>query len=125
MSSSGPGAAAAKSAAEAAVVGALGAAAACAAWRGPGEARGIVLGVSSAWAASSVSAAALIVTREVSTKAFWRAFGFGLALRLGTLVGLMAYSVRARGVSAPALLAAYAFGVLAMLLVEYRRVRLR
>lgn len=125
MSSSGPGAAAAKSAAEAALIGALGAAAACAIWRDPGEARGIVLGVVWAWAVSSLSAAALITARETSTKAFWWAFGGGTALRLGALAGLMAWSARAREVSAPALLVSYVFGVLAMLLVEYRRVRLR
>ena len=124
MSLSGSVAAAVRSAAEAAVVGALGAAAACAIWRGPGEARGIALGVASAWAVSTLSAAALIVAKEVSTKAFWRAFGCGMALRLGTLVGLMVYSWR-RDVATPAMLISYVFAVLALLLIEYRRVRLR
>jgi len=114
--------AAVRGAAEGALAGTLGVAGACALWSGPEEVRGIVLGAAVSWLASSLSTAALLATRG-SPRAFWWAFGAGLALRLSALAGLMAYSLRAAGVSQAALLLAYAFGVLCLLPLEYRHIK--
>lgn len=114
-----------RSALEAAAAGALGTALALLVWRGPGEDRAIALGVSVAWLASSLGAGALILARARSPKAFWWAFGGGMTLRLAALAGLMAYSVSETGLSQPALLLSYVFGVLCFLMLEYRHVRLR
>lgn len=79
---------------------------------------------------SSLSAGAILMTRSeqgsrAGPRAFWWAFGGGLALRLLALAGLMALSLRARGLSQPALLLSYAFGVLGFLLMEYRHIQLK
>lgn len=79
---------------------------------------------------SSLSAGAVLMTRSdlgscAGLRAFWWAFGGGLALRLLALAGLMVLSLRAGGLSQPALLLSYAFGVLGFLLIEYRHIRLK
>ena len=112
-----------RSVGEGAVAAAAAAAGACALWCGPGEPGAIALGAGTAWLASSASVVWLILAREDSTKAFWRAFGGGLALRLLVLAGLMAYSVRNSRLSGPALLLSYAFGVLCFLMIEYRHIK--
>lgn len=117
--------AALRSAAEGALGAAAGFGLASAVWRAPAEVRGIGLGAGVAWLASSLSTASLIWAKGVSTRAFWWAFGGGLALRLSVLAGLMAYSVYHPRLSQPALLLAYAFGVLCLLPLEYRQIRLK
>ncbi|MFI5349584.1 MAG: hypothetical protein ACHQ2Z_08580 [Elusimicrobiota bacterium] len=54
-------------------------------------------------------------------KAFWAAFGGGMALRAAALAGLMSWSWRRADVSVEALLLSYVFGVLAMLLTMETR----
>ena len=54
-------------------------------------------------------------------KAFWVAFGGGMALRAAALAGLMLWSWRRADVSVEALLLSYVFGVLAMLLTMETR----
>ncbi len=58
-------------------------------------------------------------------KAFWWAFGGGMALRAAALAGLMLMSWRRADVSTEALLVSYVFVVLAMLLtLESRYLKL-
>jgi hypothetical protein len=110
-----------KAAAEGAIVGVLGAGAATAVFRGTLERKGIALGVGAAWLASSASVGWLLWGRSRSMKAFWWAFGGGMALRGAALVGLMVWSWGRAGVSVEALLVSYVFGVLAMLLTMETR----
>ncbi|MBI4376603.1 MAG: hypothetical protein HY549_09165 [Elusimicrobia bacterium] len=112
-----------KGAVEAAALSLLSAAAASVVWHGPGEPRSIVIGAAAAWTASTLSAGALTVLRAVSSKAFWWAFGGGMALRLAALSGLMAHSLYDQSLSAAAMLMTYVFGVLGCLMIEYRRLR--
>jgi hypothetical protein len=105
-----------RAAAEGAAVGALGAAAAAAIFRGAELRAGIAWGVGTAWLASSASVAWLLWGLGRSTKAFWYAFGGGMALRAAALAALMAWSWRRTDVSVDALLLSYVFGVLALLL---------
>ena len=87
---------------------------------------GIALGVGTAWLASSASVGWLLWGRSRSMKAFWWAFGGGMALRAAALAGLMAWSWRRADVSVEALLLSYVFGALAMLLtMETRYLKLR
>lgn len=122
-------AAAAKAALEAAVAAFAITALAAAVWNGPGEARAIIIGLASAWLVSSLSSSAILLSRalepvEKRTQGFWLAFGGGMALRLAAITGLMIYSHFNDGVSQPALLMAYALGVLALLIIEYRHITL-
>lgn len=96
-------------------------------WRSSGEREGLLIGGVSAWLASSVSTAGLLVSKAANNaKAFWWAFGGGMGLRLATLAALMWYGVaHDRVVSQPALLLAYAFGVLFFLLMESRHITLK
>lgn len=88
--------------------------------------RELTAGFGLAWILSSGSVAWLLAAREKSLKAFWQAFGGGMALRGAGLVALMAWSWRREGVSAETLLLSYAFGVLAMLLtMELRHLKIR
>ena len=82
---------------------------------------GIVLGAAAAWLASSASVGWLLWGRGRSMRAFWCAFGGGMALRGAALAGLMAWSWGRAGVSVEALLLSYVFGVLAMLLTMETR----
>jgi hypothetical protein len=110
-----------RAAAESAVIGALGGAAAAAFFRGPGVPTGIAVGVGTAWLVSSASAAWMLRAQARSPKAFWRAFGGGMAGRAAALAALMAWSWRREDVSVTALLLSYAFGVLALLLTMETR----
>lgn len=102
-------------------MGAFGIGAAAAVFRGPELQKGIVFGVVSAWLASSASVGWLLWGRSRSMKAFWAAFGGGMALRGAALVGLMILSWRRTDVSVESLLVSYVFGVLAMLLTMETR----
>ena len=114
-----------KAAAEGAAVGLVGIGLACAVFHEAQTRKGIVLGVVAAWLASSASVGWLMWARRVSMRAFWWAFGGGMALRVAVLVGLMAWSWRREGLSADALLVSYVFGLLAMLLtLETRYLKL-
>lgn len=93
-------------------------------WGGPETTRPLVCGAASAWLVSSASAAALIWAKGASVKAFWWAFGLGMAARLAVLVALMALSWSRAQAAQAALLLSYAFGVLLCLLVEYRNIKL-
>jgi hypothetical protein len=86
---------------------------------------GIALGVGTAWLASSASVGWMVWGRTRGTKAFWIAFGGGMALRALALGGLMAWSWRRPDVSVEALLVSYVFGVLALLVtLESRYLKL-
>ena len=115
--------AAAKGAAEGLVVSAAAGAGDAALLRGPGEAAGIWTGVGAAWAASSLSVWALLWGKGEGPKAFWRAFGVGVALRAAVLGALMLLSREGGELSAPATLLAYVLAVLALLILEYRHIR--
>ena len=118
---------AARSVAEAAVVGAAALWAASRIWHAKPERDGLLIGGICAWAASSISTTALLASKASdSPKPFWWAFGGGMGLRLATLAALMAYGYTHDGqVSQPALLLAYALGVLFFLLLEYRHIKLK
>lgn len=114
-----------KAAAEGAAVGLIGMGAACAVFHAAPTRKGIVLGVVIAWLASSASVGWLLWARRASMRAFWWAFGGGMALRAAALAGLMAWSWRRAGWSPDALLVSYVFGLLAMLLtLETRYLKL-
>jgi drug/metabolite transporter (DMT)-like permease len=104
---------------------AVSAAGACLVWTGAEQRRGVLVGLCAAWLASTVGAGALIVAKERSPQAFWKAWGAGMALRLVVLIALAAYGARGRGSSLAALLLSYALGVLGFLLLEYRHVKLK
>ena len=115
-----------RAAVEGAAVGVLGIAAAAAAFPGPRTHRAICAGVAAAWLASAASVAWLLWSRGRSTRAFWLAFGGGMALRFATLAGLMIVSYGREDAAREALLLSYVFGVLAMLLtMEMRHVKAR
>jgi hypothetical protein len=114
-----------KAAAEGAAVGLVGIGAACAVFSAAPQRKGIALGVVAAWLASSASVGWLLWARRVSMRAFWWAFGGGMALRAAALAGLMAWSWRRAGLAQDALLVSYVFGLLAMLLtLESRYLKL-
>ena len=96
-------------------------------WRSPGERAGLLIGGVSAWLASSVSLAGLLVAKaSKNALVFWWAFGGGMGLRLATLAALMAYGTSHDcALSQPALLLAYVFGVLFFLLMESRHIKLK
>jgi hypothetical protein len=89
-----------------------------------GEAAGHAFtGIAAAWVMSTGSVAALLFAREISSRAFWRAFGGGLAARVAVFA-VLAVSVWGSdwGTQAATLLS-YAGGNLALLLLEYRHLR--
>ena len=99
---------------------------AAALWRAPEHRLGLYIGGVSAWVVSSLSTTALLISKvSQDPSCFWWAFGCGMGLRLATLVGLMAYGYWQDRVSQPALLLAYAFGVLFFSLFEYRHIKLK
>lgn len=116
---------AAVSAVEAFVAVAVAAAVCSMIWRSPDERKAVALGLAAAWLVSSLGAAGIMYAKTRDLKAFWWAFGLGMGARFATLFGLMAYSVFNPELSQPALLLAYALGVLAVLLIEYRHVKLK
>ena len=89
-----------------------------------GEAAGHAFtGIAAAWVMSTGSVAALLFAREASPKAFWRAFGGGLAARV-LVFAVLAVSVHDGEWRAQAArLLSYAGGNLALLLLEYRHLR--
>ncbi|MBI4371566.1 MAG: hypothetical protein HY552_04635 [Elusimicrobia bacterium] len=93
---------------------------------GPDVARALCAGVGAAWAASAASVGWLLWARSRSARSFWRAFGGGMALRVGALAALAAWGWRREGVSLEALLLSYVFVLLATLLtLDFRYLRLR
>jgi len=114
-----------KAAAEGLAVGLIGTAITSAVFSAAPMRKGIALGVFVAWLASSASVGWLLWARRTSMRAFWWAFGGGMALRAAALIFLMAWSWRRSGWSADALLVSYVFGLLAMLLtLETRYLKL-
>jgi hypothetical protein len=117
---------AAKAAVEGAVLAAVIAAAVGLIWTQHAVVVGARIGVSAAWAASSVSVAWLLWARARSTEAFWWSFGGGMALRAVVLAGLLVWGLRHHGSSMEALLLSYVFALLAILLtLEIKHLRLR
>ena len=112
-----------RSAAEAAGFGVAAALAASVFWSGPVR-HGVFLGLAAAWLGSSASAAWLFWAKGVSLRAFWWAFGGGMALRAAVLAALAAVVWKAPASEAAAVLVSYAVGVAVMLLIEYRQIKL-
>jgi len=84
------------------------------------------VGVACAWAATTASVAWLLWARGRSMRTFWWAFGGGMALRGGALLGLAAWAWRRETVTVESTLLSYAFAVLALLLtLETRHLRLK
>ncbi|MFH1723814.1 MAG: hypothetical protein ABII00_04235 [Elusimicrobiota bacterium] len=78
-------------------------------------------GLVSAWAACSASVTGMVFARPVSTRAFWWAFGGGMALRAAVFAALVAVAWRDGGRVQAAMWGAYALGVLFLLQIEYRQ----
>lgn len=117
---------AARAAAEGAVVAALGAGLASRFLAGGPERLGLAVGVAAAWAASTAGVAWLVWARGRSWRAFWWAFGGGMALRAAALVVLAVGAYGRASVSLDVLLVSYAFAVLTLLLtLEMRHIRLK
>lgn len=92
----------------------------------PKTAHGLVVGVVSAWATSSVSVVWLLWGKARGIDAFWWAFGGGMLLRAATLVALAAWGYTNGFVSLNALLISYVFALLALLLsLEFRYLRVK
>jgi len=79
-------------------------------------------GLACAWAVSSLSAAALAAVKGSGARAFWWAFGGGLALRAAVFVALLAWAWSAPQGLQAGQWTAYALGVLFFLQLEYRRI---
>jgi hypothetical protein len=85
-----------------------------------------VVGVATAWAATSASLAWLFWARGRDMKTFWWAFGGGMAIRAGALGLLAVAGYRREGFSLEGLLLSYVFAVLVLLLtLELRHLRIR
>jgi hypothetical protein len=111
-----------KTAVRAAVEGAViaGAGAILASWLWPSLRSAVVVGVATAWAATSAS----LAWRDMKT--FWWAFGGGMAIRAGALGLLAVAGYRREGFSLEGLLLSYVFAVLVLLLtLELRHLRIR
>lgn len=78
-------------------------------------------GLGLAWASSSASVALLVCARPEPFKGFLRAFGAGVAIRAAVFAGIMAGVWGKESRVQAAALVSYAFGVLALLLLEYRQ----
>lgn len=86
---------------------------------------GVLVGTAAAWFGSTVGAVWLLKAGEISSRAFWWAFGGGFFLRLVLLAALVvAAALRPDSDPAP-MLVSYAVGVILMLTIEYRHFRLR
>jgi hypothetical protein len=117
---------AAKAAAEGALIAAAAAALGAAFAGGRAADSGILIGATAAWAASAASIAWLLAARGREARAFWRAFGGGIALRGAVLALLAVWGARRAGVSLDWLLLTYAFVLTALqLTLDYRHLRLR
>ncbi len=103
---------------------ALAAALAAAACLGRGAVRGAEAGIAAAGAASSASTAWLLSAREMSPRAFWHAFGGGMALRAGAAAALAGWAWRRPEVSLAAALLSYAFVLTGLqLFLDFKFVR--
>lgn len=78
------------------------------------------LGLALAWAVSTASVAAVFAAGLGSRRAFWWAFGGGMALRLFVFAAVAAWSWGRPSAVQSSLLASYTLGLLALLLIEYR-----
>lgn len=78
-------------------------------------------GLGLAWLLCTASLTGLLWARAVSPRAFWFAFWGGMGVRSAGLAALMAFGAR-EGLAG--LLLGYAFGVIALLPLELRQVRL-
>ncbi|MDO8757284.1 MAG: hypothetical protein Q7J64_04685 [Elusimicrobiota bacterium] len=115
-----------RAAVEGAVVAGIGVFVAGRVWSSAAERKSLLIGGAAAWAASSVSVAWLLWGRERSMKAFWLAFGGGMALRAGILLALAVWGYGRKTVSIEGLLLSYVFALLALLLtLEMRHLRIR
>lgn len=110
----------ARVAAEAGLAGFLAWAPSAAIW--PDHRRHITEGVAAAWLASMLSVAWMAWARERSAKAFWRAFGGGIALRAAFLAGLMAAGYGRPEQEQAARLLSYVLGLVVMLPLECRKI---
>jgi hypothetical protein len=111
-----------KTAVRAAVEGAViaGAGAILASWLWPSLRSAVVVGVATAWAATSASLAWLFWARGRDMKTFWG------AIRAGALGLLAVAGYRREGFSLEGLLLSYVFAVLVLLLtLELRHLRIR
>ncbi|MBI4348150.1 MAG: hypothetical protein HY553_15020 [Elusimicrobia bacterium] len=80
----------------------------------------IVAGVALAWAGCTVGTFGLAYGQRRSPAAFWRAFGLGMALRVGLLLVLAAHAWSRPVADAAALLGSYVVGLTAIILLEFR-----
>lgn len=92
-------------------------------WLPSGVRPAAAVGLSAAWAASTASMAALVWFRRAPFKSFLHAFGAGVALRGLVFAALAAAVWGLDGERQAAVLSAYALGVLGLLIVEYRHLR--
>ena len=86
---------------------------------------GALVGTGAAWLGSTLGAVWMLKAKQVSDRAFWWAFGGGFILRLVLLAILVVYAARHPEKPTGPLLVSYAVGVLFMLLIEYRHIKLR
>ena len=116
---------AARAAAEGAVVSVAAALLAGRIWTAAPDRKGIAIGMVAAWASSSVSVAWLLRARGRGARAFWRAFGGGMVLRVGVLLALGIWTYGQDGLSFEAVMIAYVFALLALLLtLETRHLKI-
>lgn len=108
------------SALRAAVEGAVIVAAAGALAAGEAQRRWLWTGLGLAWAAGTAGTWALARGKGRSSAAFWRAFGLGMALRMAVLVAVVVWGWRRPWQQTGAVLGAYAAGLTAVMLVEFR-----
>ena len=86
---------------------------------------GALYGTGAAWLGSTVGTVWMLQAKQVSDRAFWWAFGGGFAIRLALLAALVVYAARHPEKAPGPLLVSYAVGVLFMLLIEYRHIKLK
>lgn len=91
----------------------------------PGLRAPALAGLAAAWAVSTASTAALVWFREAPFRDFLRAYGAGVALRGLVFVALSAAVWGGAWEEQAPLLSAYALGVLGLLVVEYRHLKVR
>lgn len=87
--------------------------------------RGVFVGTGAAWLGSTIGTIWMLKAHEISPRAFWWAFGGGFAIRLALLVALVVYAALNAEEQPGPLLVSYAVGVLFMLLIEYRHIKLK
>ena len=90
---------------------------------GPAMRRPALVGLATAWGVSTAGTAALIWFRGAPFRTFLRAYGAGVALRGFVFVALSAAVWGGAWEEQAPLLSAYALGVLGLLIVEYRHLK--